>query len=220
MNDHDKFRDELINSFGKVMHCGICQSVAKQGLPQPGWVGKKYMPGSGLVVILQNPAAKPKKVNQQAEDKTQCLLQEFKTNPSLESYEKLTDFIFSWMTGELDGKAWTKWKHPVKKLIDSTERLAWINAARVRTPGEQRKDDPVTSEQAKDGLKHLQMELSILRPKAIVTFGKNARLAIENLTETSAIPQKTIIRNLPLRPVRTDDIQMVRQYLFESGIDI
>src|SRR5215213_6454501 len=153
------FRQELVEAATVVMRCNYCRSGALPGdQPQPGWVGDRYMPGRGVVVILQNPGAAPAHYGTVREASVQRLLREFTVNPSVESHERLMRFMLADMAGDLGDRPWAKWKHPISKLIPDRERLAWMNVVKFRTPGVTRKDAPVTPSDLKHGVQHLEHE--------------------------------------------------------------
>jgi len=172
------------------MQCSECRASAPAGdVPQPGWVGRAYQPGRGLLVILQNPGVTPANHADARDSRQQDLLRAFDNEPSIETHAALMDFMFADMGGEVDapglvtpgvrsGVRWRKWAHPVSKLIQDRTKLAWLNVVKVRTPGTHRKDAKVPMDLVSHGLGHLKSEIQILKPRAIVTLGDEARDAI------------------------------------------
>lgn len=224
MSSEVDFRLKLVELADKVMHCPDCNSSPNGGLPQPGWVGNRYSPRSGLVVLLQNPAAAPKDYGSPREQSIQHLLRVFRDSPSKENYENLMQLIFADMVGkDLDGwpvgRRWAKWAHPVSKLISDREKLAWINVVKCRTPGEKRKDDPITRRVADHGAtEHVQHELKILKPRAIIAIGKEAFSSLKMLQRLP--PETALVDSLKLQGASNTKVEELRRKLLDAGVDV
>lgn len=147
MNRSTEFRASLVTLAAAVMHCEYCCEQAPPGdQPQPGWVGRDYVPGSGVVVVLQNPAVAPPIYDTQRELRFQEALRDFSVDSNLRTYESLMRLAFDDMTGADGVQPWPKWTHPVGKLFDKPNRaaeelralphcsrLAWMNVVKFRT---------------------------------------------------------------------------------------
>jgi hypothetical protein len=123
------------------------------------------------------------------------------------------------MAGDAGGRRWSKWAHPVSKLIPDRERLAWLNVGKFRTPGKTRKDDPITLDAVEHGATvHLQHELDVLKPLGIVTIGTDAGLALSTLT----LAPGTIRGHLKLQGASNKDVAVlrIRKMLLDAGADI
>lgn len=211
------FSQELVATAAVVMRCNYCRAGAPTGdRPQPGWVGDRYMPGRGVVVILQNPGAAPANYGTVREASVQRLLREFTASPSVESHERLMRFMLADMVGDLGDRPWAKWTHPISKLIPDRERLAWMNVVKFRTPGVTRKDDPVTQSDLNHGVQHLERELRILDPIGIVTIGAKARSAMEMLR----LPPEIVLGHLKLQGSSNVEVMDLRRRLLDAGADI
>jgi hypothetical protein len=119
------------------------------------------------------------------------------------------------MAGEArDGPPWAKWKHPVSKLIPDRERLAWINVVKFRTPGTNRKDDPVATSATMHSITtHLQRELEVLQPKALISLGKVAGAASKALR----LPPEIELHCLKLQGTSTEEVLELRKRLLDAG---
>ena len=218
MSGEIEFRLALVEAAAAVMRCEYCLSHAPQGdLPQPGWVGSRYIPGRGVVVLLQNPGAAPTDYGTGREASVQKLLREFAENPSDETHSRLMRFMLADMAGANGGSPWAKWTHPVSKLVPDQERLAWMNVVKVRTPGKTRKDDPPTIDAARHGVSgHLQREFDILKPRGVVTIGNEARSALAELR----LPTTTVLGHLKLQGASTEEARVLRLQFLNAGVDI
>jgi uracil-DNA glycosylase len=224
MSSEAELRVGLVELARAVMDCEHCRSPYRpEDLAQPGWIGNRYRPGHGVVIVLQNPAAASTKYGTHREDSVQHLLREFKAHPSIESHEQLMRFIFADMAGEDPcgrpvERPWAKWKHPISKLVSDREKLAWMNVVKFRTPGKKRKDDPVTRSAARHGLtEHLQHELKILKPRGIVTIGKEACSSLRMLR----LPSETVlVGHLKLQGASTVEAKELNRRLLDAGVDV
>jgi hypothetical protein len=214
----DAFRQTVVKAAAAVMRCEFCRSHAPVGdQPQPGRVGIRYTPGRGIVVLLQNPGAASEDYSTEREQRAQLLLQEFSANPSIATHASLMRYMFADMAGENGGPPWAKWTHPVRKLVSDRERFAWMNVVKFRTPGTTRKDDPVTYEATQHGVTaHLQQELDVLQPKAVVAFGNDAGSALRSLR----LPATLIVHRLKLQGASAEEVRIVRRQLLMAGADI
>jgi hypothetical protein len=216
--DEVGFRRAVVEAAAVVMRCSYCSSHAPEGdQPQPGWVGSQYLPGRGVVVLLQNPGAAPADYGTEREATVQRLLREFTANPSIATHERLMGFMFADMAGENGGPPWARWTHPVSKLVTDREQLAWMNVVKFRTPGTSRKDAPVTGDAVRHGVAaHLQQELEILQPRAVVTVGNEAHSALTMLR----LPPTTIVARLKLQGASLKEVQEVRKQLRDAGANV
>jgi hypothetical protein len=171
-----------------------------------------------VVILLQNPGAAPKNYGTEREASVQQLLREFSSDPTQETYTQLMRFFLADMAGEKGGPPWAKWTHPVRKLIPDRERLAWMNIVKFRTPasGTGRKDAPVTSDDMQHGTKHVQRELEVLKPKAVITIGSEARNALVMLELSPTV----IKRHLKLQGASTNEVEQLRRELLNVEADI
>lgn len=96
MSKSSKFRSSLVRVAAAVMHCEYCCNCTLSGdQPQPGWVGCDYVPGRGLVVVLQNPAVAPEIYDVNREALIQGALRDFSTTSNLKTYEHLMQVVFT-----------------------------------------------------------------------------------------------------------------------------
>jgi hypothetical protein len=229
VNKLAEFRASLVSLAAAVMHCEYCCGQAlPDDQPQPGWVGRDYLPGSGVVVVLQNPAVAPQIYDTQREALLQEALRDFSADSNLKTYEYLMQSAFDDMTGARanDVKPWPKWTHPIGKLFDKVDRaaeelraprhcsnLAWMNVVKFRT--EKNRAAPQRAVQHSIDM-HLRRELKLLRPKAIVSVGSAARTALESMR----LPGNPIRCHLKLQGTSNVQIKAVQTRLREGGADI
>jgi hypothetical protein len=212
------FSQGVVDAAVAVMRCEYCCSHVPNGdRPQPGWVGDCYTAGRGVVVLLQNPGVSPADRGNEREAQGQRLLREFTEHPSIDTYTELMRFMFRDMGGQNGGPPWAKWTHPVSKLIPDRRRLAWMNVVKFRTPGQSRKDGPVTPEAVEHGIaRHLQRELTVLQPKAVVSLGTEARKALSMIQ----LPPAMMTCHLKLQGASDREVRTLRQLLIQAGADV
>lgn len=215
MSNDINFRKVWVECAASVMHCSYCcSSAAKGDRPQTGWVGREYQPGRDIVVLLQNPGVAPKTFSTQRETGAQRLLKQFSDRPGVEAYSELVDFMLADMAGTEENAPWAKWTHPVSKLIVNPQRLAWLNVVKFRTPGESRKDDPVTSEAVLHSVsEHLPRELRALNPRAVISIGVHARTALDLLN----LPPRMSRGHLKLQGSSNEEVANLRSLFLTAG---
>jgi hypothetical protein len=193
----EEFWERVAEAAERVLSCSTCQAGAagpvsgrhpgERGLPQPGWVGPEFQAGTGVVIVLQNPAVADASYGTTREQQAQDRLRRFAETPTVQAYrrfveESIRDVVGDPVTGK---RAWRKWTHPVSKVVDGhhrPEQLAWLNVVRFRSPataGAARKDAGVGDTAIAHGiLHHLRPELELLQPAAVVSIGSVARQAV------------------------------------------
>jgi len=217
----------MVKAAAAVMHCEYCCEQTLPGdQPQPGWVGRDYVPGRGVVVVLQNPAVAPTIYDPQRESRFQEALRGFSADPNLKTYEHLMQLAFDDMTGGNGVPSWPKWTHPIGKLFDQPNRaaeelraaqhcsrLAWMNVVKFRTA----ENSAVPPRAVHHSINmHLRHELEVLRPKALVSIGSAARKALNELSLS-----KNLVRgHLKLQGASNAEVKTLQMLLHESGVDL
>jgi hypothetical protein len=82
-----EFWQQIAEAAARVLSCPTCQASAagltsgrhpgERGLPQPGWVGPQLQPGTGVVIVLRNPAVADDTYGTAREQETQGRLRLF-----------------------------------------------------------------------------------------------------------------------------------------------
>ncbi len=195
-----KFWEQVAEAAARVLSCQTCQASAagptsgrhpgERGLPQPGWVGPQFQPGTGVVIVLRNPAVADDSYGTAREQQAQRRLRLFAEAPTVEAYQQFVQESIRDVVGDpaAGKRPWRKWTHPVSKVVDGylhPEQLAWLNVVRHRTPvsgSTDRKDAPVSDAAIAHGIgSHLRPELELLQPAAVVSIGSVARDAVEGI---------------------------------------
>jgi hypothetical protein len=193
-----EFWEQVAEAAARVLSCPTCQASAagstsgrhpgERGLPQPGWVGPQFQPGTGVVIVLRNPAVADDTYGTAREQETQGRLRRFAQMSTVEAYRQFVEESIRDVVGDpaAGKRPWRKWTHPVSKVVDGylgPEQLAWLNVVRVRTPATAstgRKDASVSEPAIAHGIRqHLRPELELLQPAAVVSIGSVARDAVE-----------------------------------------
>jgi hypothetical protein len=191
------FWEQVAGAAARVLSCPTCQTGAagpasgrhpgERGLPQPGWVGSEFQSGSGVVIVLQNPAVADASYGITREQQAQRRLRMFAEAPTVEAYRRFVEESIRDVVGDRAAgkRAWRKWTHPVRKVVDGylrPEQLAWLNVVRFRSPAAgdgDRKDARVSDMAIAHGIRyHLRPELESLQPAAVVSIGSVARDAV------------------------------------------
>lgn len=193
----EDFWERVVAAAARVLSCPTCQTGAagptsgrhpgERGLPQPGWVGSEFQWGTGVAIVLQNPAVADASYGTIREQYVQRRLRIFAHAPTVEAYRRFVEESIRDVIGDpaAGKRPWRKWTHPVSKVVDGylrPEQLAWLNVVRFRSPaaaGAGRKDAGVSDAAIAHGINHhLRPELGLLQPAAVVSIGSVARDAV------------------------------------------
>ncbi len=180
-------RELIAKNAYSVMTCPNCVAGAPEGdLPQPGWVGSKYEATKGIVFVMQNPGKAPMYYGTGRDAEMRDELRLFSNSGTLTSYERLSLAFMSDAIGANScRKPWPKWTHPVKKIVDDPQQIAWLNVVKFRTidvVGGSEKNAPLSDTQVHHGVSdHLTREIETLNPAIIVTIGGDAYSAVSGI---------------------------------------
>lgn len=184
----DGLTQELLPLYTAVLSCERCPPTcvlrdAGINVPQPGWVGRRYRPGRGVMFIGQNPGVR-KAATAWADE------------PYIEALRAVTDSasldrLLDVMARSLP--VFHLYRHYIP--LEHIEDVAIINMVRCRTPGDGRVPDAAVANCGD----HLRQWLAGLRPRAVVFNGVWASRAAHQAVAELGVPTETInrLRSLP-----------------------
>lgn len=188
--DTDNFRELVAQNAHNVMTCAICIAEAPvEDLPQPGWLGNDYEPGKGIVFVMQNPGKAPFNYGPGRDAEMRKELRTFSDSGTLHDYERLSQAFLRDANGTNSWrKPWPKWTHPVSKIVENAQQMAWLNVVKFRTIATvngNEKNAPLSDAQVRHGINnHLIKEIETLNPAIVVAIGSDAFSAVSEIKRT------------------------------------
>ena len=173
----------LLPLYLAVLRCERCPSTCVLrdvdiNVPQPGWVGRRYVPGRSVIFIGQNPGVR-KAATAWADEPYIAALRAVVDEKSI---ERLLDTMARSLP------VFHLYRHYIP--LEHLEDVAIVNAVRCRTPGDGRVPDTATANCSD----HLRKWLEKLRPRAVVFNGLWASRAAHQPVAELGIPTETINR--------------------------
>lgn len=178
----------LLPLYTAVLRCERCPSTCvlrdvDTNVPQPGWVGRKFVPGRGVMFIGQNPGVRKAATAWADEPYIEAL----RAVVDVRSLERLLDTMARSLP------VFHLYRHYIP--LEHLENVAIVNVVRCRTPGDGRVPDAATANCSD----HLRTWLAELHPRAVVFNGLWASRAAHQPVADLGIATETInrLRSLP-----------------------